>query len=189
LHFTLADSPHALQTPACASIIEYPCWPSEIVDPVMKSYPFQKIAVAAVFVALLFASPPAARAQSAPDAKVTIGIFSRTMVVQIYYRSEIWKAKVRAMSEDRNTAAASGDNATVDRIDRELTALQALAQKQLAGEASLKNIYDVVKADWPAIAQETGVDIIVEAPLYQGPTTRVTDVTPAIVKRFALKKN
>jgi hypothetical protein len=46
-----------------------------------------------------------------------------------------------------------------------------------------------VKSDWPAIAQETGVDIIVEAPLYQGSTIRVTDVTPAIVKRFGVKKN
>ena len=155
----------------------------------MKSYPFQATAIAATFIALLFALPPAARAQPAPDAKVTIGIFSRTMVVQVYYRSEIWRAKVQAMGEERNKAASAGDNATVDRIDRELTALQALAQRQLAGEASLKNIYDVVKSDWPAIAQETGVDIIVEAPLYQGPTIRVTDVTPAIVKRFSAKKN
>jgi hypothetical protein len=155
----------------------------------MKSYAFQATAVATAFIAFLFASTPAARAQPAPDTKVTVGIFSRTMVVQVYYRSEVWKVKVQAMSEERNKAAAAGDNATVNRIERELTALQALAQKQLAGEASLKNIYDVVKADWPAIAQEAGVDIIVEAPLYQGPTTRVTDVTPAIVKRFGSKKN
>ena len=155
----------------------------------MKSYTFQATAIAATFIALLFALPPAARAQPAPDAKVTIGIFSRTMVVQVYYRSELWKAKVQAMSDERNKAASAGDNANVDRIDRELTALQALAQRQLAGEASLKNIYDVVKSDWPAIAQETGVDIIVEAPLYQGSTIRVTDVTPAIVKRFGVKKN
>jgi hypothetical protein len=154
----------------------------------MKSYPFQTIAVAATFMAFFFASAPAARAQPGPDSKVTIGIFSRTMVVQVYYRSEIWKAKVQAMSDERNKAATNGDTVTIDRIERELTALQALAQKQLAGEASLKNIYDVVKADWPAIAHEAGVDIIVEAPLYQGPTTRVIDVTPAIVKRF-VKKN
>jgi hypothetical protein len=154
----------------------------------MKSNPFQAIVVSLALMAFFFASPSAARAQPAPDSKVTIGIFSRSMVVQVYYRSEIWKAKVQAMSEERNKAAAAGDNAMVDRIERELTSLQALAQKQLTGEASLKNIYDVVKADWPAIAKETGVDIIVEAPLYQGSTTRVIDVTPAIVKRFATKK-
>jgi hypothetical protein len=155
----------------------------------MKSHPFQATAIAATFIALLVALPAAARAQPAPEAKVTIGIFSRTMVVQVYYRSEIWRAKVQAMGEERNKAASAGDNAIVDRIDQELTALQALAQRQLAGEASLKNIYDVLKSDWPAIAQETGVDIIVEAPLYQGPGVRVTDVTPAIVKRFGVKKN
>jgi len=155
----------------------------------MKSYPIRATAVAAALLMFSFASAPAARAQAAPDTKVTIGVFSRTMVVQVYYRSEIWRAKVQAMGEERNKAASAGDNATVDRIDRELTVLQALAQRQLAGEASLKNIYDVVRSDWPAIAQETGVDIIVEAPLYQGPTIRVTDVTPAIVKRFGVKKN
>jgi hypothetical protein len=155
----------------------------------MKSYPFQATAVAAAFSAFLFASPPAARAQPALDTRVTVGIFSRAMVVQVYYRSEVWKAKVKAMSEERNRAAAASDLATVDRIERELTTLQALAQKQLAGEASLKNIYDVVKADWPAIAQEAGVDLIVEAALYQGPTIRVADVTPLIVKRFGSKKN
>ena len=155
----------------------------------MKSYPIRATAVAAALILFLFALAPAIRAQPAPEPKVTIGIFSRTMVVQVYYRSEVWKAKVQAMSDERNKAAAAGDNATVDRIDQQLATLQSLAQKQLAGEASLKNIYDVVKADWPAIAQETGVDIIVEAPLYQGPATRVSDVTPAIVKRFGLKKN
>jgi hypothetical protein len=155
----------------------------------MKLHFFQTTAVAAAFIAFLFASLTAARAQPAPEAGVTVGIFSRTMVAQVYYRSEVWKAKVKAMSDERNRAAAAGDSATVDRIERELTTLQALAQRQLAGEASLKNIYDVVKADWPAIAQEAGVDIIVESPLYQGPTIRVIDVTPAIVKRFGAKKN
>lgn len=93
------------------------------------------------------------------------------------------------MSEERNKAAAASDNATVDRIDRELADLQTLAQRQLAGDASLKNIFDLLKGDWPAIAKETGVDIIVDAPLYQGPTVRVIDVTPAVVKRFNLARN
>lgn len=156
----------------------------------MKPHPSPAaLACAAAVVGLLSCTLPWARAQSGAESKVTVGIFSRTTVVQVFYRSAIWKAKMQAKLDEENKAVAAGDATKADQIDRERAAMQALAQKQLTGDAPLKNILDELKEDWPAIAKEAGVDIIVEAPLYHATGARVVDVTPSIVKRFVARKS
>ena len=156
----------------------------------MKSCLFPAASMgAAALVGLLCCSAPRACAQAGPEARLTVGIFSRATVVQVFYRSEVWKAKMQAMAEEQNKAVTAGDASKADQIDRELNAMQARAQKQLAGDAPLKNIYDLLQAEWPAIAKEAGVDMIVETPLYQATGVRVVDVTQFIVKRFSLKKS
>jgi hypothetical protein len=137
---------------------------------------------------LLALHPPCVRAESATAPKVTVGIFSRARLVQTFYRSEIWKATMQAKILEQNQAVTAGDAARADQIDREINAMQALAQKQVTGEAPLKNILDVLKADWPAIAKESGVDLIVEAPLYQAMGAGVVDVTPSVVRCLQAKK-
>jgi len=155
----------------------------------MKSCLFPAASVGAVaLVGLLCCSAPRACAQAGPEARLTVGVFSRSMVVQLFYRSEVWKAKMQTMAEEQNKAVTAGDASKADQIDRELNAMQARAQKQLTGDAPLKNIYDLLQAEWPAIAKEAGVDVIVEMPFYQATGVRVVDVTPFIVKRFSLKK-
>ena len=155
----------------------------------MKLPLFPAASVGAVaLVGLLCGSPPPARAKSGPEAKLTVGVFSRSVVVQVFYRSEVWKARMQAMVEEQNKAVADGDATKADQIDRELNAMQARAQKQLTGDAPLKNIYDLLQPEWPAIAKEAGVDMIVEMPLYQATGVRVVDVTPFIVKRFPVKR-
>jgi hypothetical protein len=153
----------------------------------LSLFPAAAVGVVAL-VGLLFGSPPPACAQSGPPAKLTVGVFGRAVVVQVFYRSEVWKARMQAMVEEQNKAVAAGDATKADQIDRELNAMQARAQKQLAGDAPLTNIYDLLQPEWPAIAREAGVDMIVETPLYQATGARVVDVTPFIVKRFSLKK-
>ncbi|MDD2762567.1 MAG: hypothetical protein PHE83_01180 [Opitutaceae bacterium] len=156
----------------------------------MKLRPFPATSLGAIVLTGLICSlSPPTRAQSGPETKSTVGTFSRPMIAQVFYRSELWKEQVRTLAGEQNEAARAGDAAKVDQIDRQLNAMQALAQKQLSGDIPLKNIYDLLKAEWPAIAQEAGVDLIVEPPLYQAPGARVVDVTPFIVKRFAGKKN
>ena len=156
----------------------------------MKSYTFPAAFVGAVaLAALLCCFAPQTRAQAGPESKLTVGIFSRPTLVQVFYRSELWKAKLGAMAAEQNKAVTAGDAPKADQIDRELNAMQALAQKQLSGDAPLKNIYDLLQPEWPAIAKEAGVDLIVEMPLYQATAVRVVDVTPFILKRFSPKKN
>ena len=138
---------------------------------------------------LLCCSLPRAHAQSGLGTKLNVGIFSRAMMVQVFYRSDVWKAKAQAMVEEQNKAAAAGNLSLVDRIDRELKGMQALAQKQLSGDAPLKNIYDALKDEWPTIAKEAGVDVIVEPPVYLVPGATLVDVTPFIAKRLSTRGN
>ncbi len=134
---------------------------------------------------LLFLGTSApARAQFGPETKLTVGVFSRSLVVQAYYRSAAWNAKVQVLIDQRNQAVSSGDVGKLDAIDRELTTMQTLAQKQMTGEAPIKNILDQLEPDWPTIAKDADVDIIVEAAVYLSPAAGVTDVTPYIVKRL-----
>lgn len=142
-------------------------------------------AKAAAWIALLLCMVSFVHAQTPPAAKSTVGIFSRAAVVQVYYRSAVWKAKMQAMIDNRNKAVAANDVATADRFDQEFAATQALAQKQLTGEAPLTNIYEQLAPEWPAIAKEAGVDIIIDTPIYQTMSARVIDVTPFIFKRLS----
>jgi hypothetical protein len=133
-------------------------------------------------VAFLFCAPPAARAQSGVENKLTVGIFSRAYLVQSFYRSEAWKKKMQELMVARNQAAVNSDSLKVDQIDRELADLQTLAQQQLSGAAPLTNIYDLLKTAWPAIAREAKVDIIVETPLYVTSGSALVDVTQIVVR-------
>jgi hypothetical protein len=152
----------------------------------MKLHTFRAASVSAVaLLALSLFCSPGARAQGGVEKRLTVGIFSRAYLVQAFYRSEAWKAKMQSLAVQRNQAAAASDISTVDRVDKELNDAQTLAQRQLAGTAPLTNIYDVLKDQWAAIAQEAGVDIIVEPPLYITPGSALIDVTPVIVKHLA----
>ncbi len=138
---------------------------------------------AALFV-LCLAGFPQARAQDI-EKKVTVGVFSRAYLVQAFYRSDAWKTKMQSLVEQRNQAAAASDVSAVDRLDKQLSDAQTLAQRQLSGAAPLTNIYDALKDQWAAIAKEAGVDVIVEPPLYVTPGSVLTDVTPVMVKHLA----
>jgi hypothetical protein len=133
-------------------------------------------------VAFLFCAPPAARAQSGVENKLTVGVFSRAYLVQFFYRSETWKKKMQELMNARNQAALNSDSLKADQIDRELADLQTLAERQLSGAAPLTNIYDLLKPVWPAIAKEAKVDLIVESPLYVTPGSALVDVTSIIVR-------
>ena len=155
----------------------------------MHLYPFRAASVCAVAAVIVgLCCPPAVRAQSDVARKLTVGIFNRTYLVQAYYRSEAWKAKVLELITARNDAATTSNLAKVDQIDKELANLQTLAQRQLTGDAPLTNIMDVLKDKWPAIAQEAGVDVIVAQPIYAAPGAALVDVTAAMVRHFP-KKN
>jgi len=139
---------------------------------------------AAALAAGLIWAPSAARAQTDVENKLTVGIFNRPYLVQAFYHSAAWKAKLQELMNDRNDAALASDSLKVEQIDKQLMAMQTLAQQQLAGTAPLTNIYDALQGEWPAIAKEAGVDVIVEPPLYLVPGSVLVDVTPVMVRHL-----
>ena len=139
---------------------------------------------AAAATACLLSMPGVARAQPGPEQKLTVGIVNRSYLVQAFYRSPAWKARLTELVSARNEAAVASDSAKADQIDKQLADLQSLAQRQMAGTAPLTNIYDALKGEWAAIAQEAKVDVIVEAPLYLVPGSVLTDVTPFMIRHL-----
>ena len=151
----------------------------------MKLNLFPAASVRAIaFMLLVFGLALPVRAQFGPETTLRVGVFSRALVVQAFYRSAIWNAKLQTMLAERNQAVKGGDAAKLDAIDRELNDMQSLAQRQVNGDAPLNNILEPLAAEWPAIAKEAGVDIIIERPIFLTPGSGVTDVTPFIVRRF-----
>jgi Skp family chaperone for outer membrane proteins len=161
----------------------------ETEDKAMKLNLFPAASTSAIALYLLFSFGLAvpARAQFSPETKLSVGVFSRGYVVQAFYRSAAWNAKLQAMIDQRNKAVTDGDGAKLDAIDRELNTMQTLAQRQLSGEASLKNILDQLAPQWTEIAKEADVDVIVESPVFITPDAGVTDVTRFIVKRLSAR--
>ncbi len=154
----------------------------------MKIFRFRTAAAGAVVVASLFFPAAGLRAQTGADTQLTVGIFSRTYVVQAFYRSAAWKNRMVKLVQERNDAAIAGDTAKVDKIDQELGNIQTLARQQAAGEAPLTNIFEALKDEWPAIAQEAKVDIIIDPPVYLKPGSALVDVTSYIVNHLNRQK-
>jgi len=150
------------------------------------SIPRFRVAVlfATALAACLVWMPAAARAQSGVERKLTVGIFNRILLVQAYYRSAAWRAKMQELMNTRNDAALGSDSLKVEQLDKQLAAMQTLAQEQLAGAAPLTNIYDALKGEWPEIAREANVDVIVEPPLYLVPGSVLVDITPQVIRHL-----
>ena len=153
----------------------------------LNLFPATSTSAFALFLLFFLGLAVPARAQFGPETKLTVGVFSRSYVVQAFYRSAAWNAKLQAMIDQRNKAVTAADGDKLDAIDRELNAMQTLAQRQLAGEASLKNILDQLAPQWAEIAKEADVDVIVESPVFIEPGAGVTDVTRFIVKRLSAR--
>jgi hypothetical protein len=115
---------------------------------------------------------------------VRVGTFKRTEVVVAYYRSSIHDRFLQSLQADRDQAAAAGNQQRVKEIEAKGEAAQNLAHRQLAGEAALENILDHLRKEFPQIAAEAGVKILVEQPLYIDPALKTVDVTDLIIKRF-----
>ncbi len=154
------------------------------------NHPTPRVAVfwAAAIVLLTLSPSNSSFAQAGPEHELRVGTFSRAYVVTAYYSSAAWKQKVQDLVAQRNRAAAASDLTTVDQLDEKINGLQQLAQSQLAGQAPLTNIYKVLQPEWPAIAKEAGVDVIVESPLYLVPGSALQDVTAIVLRHLAALK-
>jgi hypothetical protein len=116
--------------------------------------------------------------------KIRIGTFDRTKLLVAFYASKTWDAKLRAMMAQRDEAKTAGNKKRVAALEAEGQALQEHAHRQLAGEATLKNIRESLEKVLPEVAKEANVQLIVEMPWYQDPSIEFVDVTDVLTKHL-----
>jgi hypothetical protein len=132
-------------------------------------------------------SAPAPVAPQPAMAGVKVGTFHRGNLVMAFYRSAYWEGKMSGLMEQRSKASTSGDLATVEKIEADIRAMQQMAEKQLKGREPIANILEQLRPQWPDIAKEAGVQLIIEDQLYLAPNTPLVDITTQVLKRFPPK--
>jgi len=115
---------------------------------------------------------------------VKVGTFDKASIVVAYYRSPMWSAKLNAARAERDKAKAAGDQKRVDELSKWGQDQQELAHKQLAGEAPIDNILEMMKPMLAAVAAQAHVTAIVpEVPEANKTAVRV-DVTDLLLDQL-----
>ncbi|MHC5108391.1 MAG: hypothetical protein ACYTHJ_00765 [Planctomycetota bacterium] len=113
-----------------------------------------------------------------------VGTFDRTPLLVAYYQSSThldWLDELRLQHDD---ARAEDDAARAQAIEEMGRKSQDIAHRQLTGSATLGNVLEQCRDALPRIAQEAGVDVIVEQPWFMDRRVQVVDVTEDLVALF-----
>jgi hypothetical protein len=135
----------------------------------------------------LYVSPiehPSPPTKTAPAAALRVGVIDREKLLVAYYHSEVHEKLLASLQADLKRAKDKGDTDAVKQIEARGEALQDLAHRQLAGEATLANVMEPLRAFFPEVAKSAGVALIIEAPLYRDGTVEIVDVTPKLVEKL-----
>ncbi len=122
----------------------------------------------------------------AEPAKLRVGVFDSRAVAVVYVRTEGFNQYLKGLMVQKKRAEAAADQETVQRLEAEAQAKQTELHLQGFGTASVANILEEIKDQLPAIARETGVDLIVSKwdVVYQTPPAETVDITQALIKPF-----
>jgi hypothetical protein len=138
---------------------------------------------AAAFTTEWWSTASAAKPET-PTSGCRVGTFKRADVLVAYYGSTAHDTRLKELSAQRDRAKAAGDETKASEIQAQGASLQERAHAQLAGELMISDVLEHLEDAWAGIAQEAGVGIIVEQPLYKDGGVELVDVTPLLVKRF-----
>jgi hypothetical protein len=121
-------------------------------------------------------------------AALQIGTFQRTELLVVDYGSAACAQAMQKTKADRDAAVAAGDKKRAAEIEERGGAMQDVAHKQLAGEATFKNVYEHLKGALPDVARQAGVQVIVEQPWFADPAVKTVDVTELLIKQLPAAK-
>ena len=113
-----------------------------------------------------------------------VGTFDRPSIVVAFYRSPMWAAKLNAALAERDKARAAGDQKRVDELSKWGQDQQELAHKQLAGEAPIDNILEMMKPMFAAVAAQAHVASIVPEVSGADKTAATVDVTDLLLDQL-----
>lgn len=115
-------------------------------------------------------------------ATMRVGTFARSVLLEAYYCSAHFELVMIKRRAEQAQAQKDGDEAKAKEVEERIAALQETAHKQLTGEAPITNVLECLADALPVIARETGVQVIVEKPLFCDGSVELVDITKQMVK-------
>jgi hypothetical protein len=110
-----------------------------------------------------------------------VGTFDKASVVVAFYNSPYWSAKINAVLADREKAKAAGDEQKVAELSKWGQDQQELAHRQLAGDAGIDNIVEMLRPALPAVAAKAHVGMIVFDVPWSDNSVTTVDVTDLLL--------
>jgi len=118
-------------------------------------------------------------------AQVTkVGTFDRQSIVMAFYASPLWSAVLKEKLAERDAAKASGDQERVKELDRWGQEQQKLALRQLAGNAPIENILELMKPMLAAVAAQAQVTTVVPEKPGVNKNVAAVDVTGLLLDQL-----
>jgi hypothetical protein len=109
-----------------------------------------------------------------------IGTFNRQAIVVAYYRSPQWADMLKQKRAELEEAKRANDAAKIKELNAWGGESQELADKQLAGDAPIKNILEALRPTLDEIEKTEHLTSIVPAPAPDNKATSV-NVTPQLL--------
>jgi len=113
-----------------------------------------------------------------------VGTFDRASIVVAFYGSPLWAAELKAKQAEMQQARQANDQKKIDELQRWGRDGQELAHKQLAGEAGIDNILEMMKPMLAAVAAQAHVVSIAPEVPGADKTAATVDVTGLLLDRL-----
>ena len=115
---------------------------------------------------------------------VKVGTFDRPSIVVAFYRSPMWSTVLNEKKTEMQQAKAARDQKKIDELNKWGGDAQELAHKQLAGEAPIDNILEMMKPMFAAVAAQAHVASIVPEVSGADKTAATVDVTDLLLDQL-----
>lgn len=142
--------------------------------------------VTAITLLILGAFSISATAQDYDGTCPVIGTFDSRCVAVAYYRSAEFLAEVDEQKAEYEAALQSGNTDRADELGILGPEQQQLAHEQVFSTGDIDEIIWMIWSELPAVAEETGVDVIVSTwdIIYRDEMMQFVDVTDQLVMFF-----
>jgi len=113
-----------------------------------------------------------------------VGTFDRPSIVLAFYRSPMWSAVVQEKKTEMQQAKAANDQKKVDELNKWGGDSQELAHRQLAGEAPIDNILEMMRPMLATVEARAKVTNVVPEVPGADKTAATVDVTDLLLDQL-----
>ncbi len=113
-----------------------------------------------------------------------VGTFDRPSIVLAFYRSPMWSAVVQEKKTEMQQAKAANDQKKVDELNKWGGDSQGLAHRQLAGEAPIDNILEMMRPMLATVEARAKVTNVVPEVPGADKTAATVDVTDLLLDQL-----